>query len=277
MSKRVVLVLVALLTATGAAWAQVPGSTVPPEPDKPGIVPPAAMAPSGMNGYGIQNYSAAVTPPHAFQPYEDGLGWMHWSGGYIGPMSGDTHTYFIAPVDLPTGALIDSVRVLVYDNHAAAYVHILLYYEQCVGGAACTTTELYNGVTGGVETPGYDLLGSDEFDPLHGMTWRNFDSSTGSVNYGRVRVWFSAASSNLRIGPVWFWYRRQISPEPAVATFPDVAPGFWAFQEIEALASSGITTGFPDGTFRPLEPVTRAQMATFLARALGLDYPDFGF
>lgn len=62
-------------------------------------------------------------------------------------------------------------------------------------------------------------------------------------------------------------------PAPVTATFPDVAPGFWAFQQIEALAAAGITTGFPDGTYRPFDPVTRAQMAAFLARALGMEWP----
>ena len=68
-------------------------------------------------------------------------------------------------------------------------------------------------------------------------------------------------------------WRHTISAAPGVATFPDVAPGFWAFQKIEALAAAGITTGFPDGEFKPTAAVTRAQMATFLARALGLHHP----
>ena len=54
----------------------------------------------------------------------------------------------------------------------------------------------------------------------------------------------------------------------------DVAPGFWAFQQIEALAAAGITTGFPDGTDRPFDPVTRAQITAFLARALGMEWPQ---
>ena len=69
-------------------------------------------------------------------------------------------------------------------------------------------------------------------------------------------------------------WRRTISPAPGTATFPDVSPSFWAFQDIEALAASGITTGFPDGTFRPTASVTRAQVATFFARALGLHWPN---
>lgn len=39
---------------------------------------------------------------------------------------------------------------------------------------------------------------------------------------------------------------------------------------IGAVARAGITTGYPDGTFRPDEVVTRGQLASFLDRALGL-------
>jgi hypothetical protein len=40
---------------------------------------------------------------------------------------------------------------------------------------------------------------------------------------------------------------------------------------IDALVGRGITTGYPDGTYRPHLEVTRAQVATFLMRALKLD------
>jgi hypothetical protein len=36
---------------------------------------------------------------------------------------------------------------------------------------------------------------------------------------------------------------------------------------VEALAVTGVVGGYPDGTYRPDEPVNRAQMATFLVRA----------
>jgi hypothetical protein len=39
--------------------------------------------------------------------------------------------------------------------------------------------------------------------------------------------------------------------------------------EIESLAAAGITTGCGPGIFCPDQPVTRAQMAAFLRRALG--------
>lgn len=39
---------------------------------------------------------------------------------------------------------------------------------------------------------------------------------------------------------------------------------------IAAVAGAGITTGYADGSFRPSQPLTREQMATFLTRAFGL-------
>jgi hypothetical protein len=53
--------------------------------------------------------------------------------------------------------------------------------------------------------------------------------------------------------------------------FSDVAGSTHA-RSIYAIAGRGIAGGYPDGTYRPGQPVTRGQMATFLARALGLDH-----
>lgn len=50
--------------------------------------------------------------------------------------------------------------------------------------------------------------------------------------------------------------------------FPDVACNHWAINYIRAIKDAGITTGYPDGTFRPEDTVTRAQMATFIIRAI---------
>lgn len=53
-------------------------------------------------------------------------------------------------------------------------------------------------------------------------------------------------------------------------TFPDIQ-GNWARSFIEALAARDIIVGFPDGTFRPDEPVTRAQFAAMLRKAFPKD------
>ncbi|WP_232547184.1 pectinesterase family protein [Propioniciclava soli] len=68
-----------------------------------------------------------------------------------------------------------------------------------------------------------------------------------------------------------FLYRLFDEPEftPTGQTFSDVAPDNQFYREIEWLAASGIATGWPDGTFRPYEPVNRDAMAAFLHRAWG--------
>lgn len=65
-----------------------------------------------------------------------------------------------------------------------------------------------------------------------------------------------------------------VGPVPAAgATFRDVTPGSTHADAIVALADRGITTGCGGGRFCPREPVTRAQMASFLTRALDLRAP----
>jgi hypothetical protein len=54
--------------------------------------------------------------------------------------------------------------------------------------------------------------------------------------------------------------------DPATPTFDDVATNHPFFTEIEWLAETGVTTGFPDGTYRPGSPVTRGSFAAFLHR-----------
>lgn len=49
-------------------------------------------------------------------------------------------------------------------------------------------------------------------------------------------------------------------------SFPDVQ-NYWAQTYIGALARRNIISGFPDGTFRPDDPVTRAQFASIVTKA----------
>ncbi|ANU22493.1 S-layer homology domain-containing protein [Planococcus donghaensis] len=49
--------------------------------------------------------------------------------------------------------------------------------------------------------------------------------------------------------------------------FSDVKASHWSKGYISGLFENGITTGYPDKTFRPGEPTTRAEYSVFLARA----------
>lgn len=54
----------------------------------------------------------------------------------------------------------------------------------------------------------------------------------------------------------------------AQTTFNDVPTNYWAQTFIQELASRDIIKGFPDGGFRPNDPVTRAQFAAMLNKAV---------
>ncbi|MEH2170286.1 MAG: DUF1565 domain-containing protein [Nostoc sp.] len=57
-------------------------------------------------------------------------------------------------------------------------------------------------------------------------------------------------------------------PPGGPVAFKDVPANYWAKTYIQALASQNIIAGFPDGSFKPNEPVTRAQFATIVTKAL---------
>ena len=52
------------------------------------------------------------------------------------------------------------------------------------------------------------------------------------------------------------------------STFIDVSVSHWAWQWIETIFHAGLTAGYPDGTYRPDNPVTRAEMAVFLKKGI---------
>jgi len=57
-------------------------------------------------------------------------------------------------------------------------------------------------------------------------------------------------------------------PASAQATpFKDVPGGYWASPFINELVTRGVLAGFEDGTFRPEQPVTRAEFAAMINRA----------
>lgn len=73
-----------------------------------------------------------------------------------------------------------------------------------------------------------------------------------------------------------FIYRLANEPEftpPVESPFTDVSPSSQFYKEISWLASTGITTGFPDGSYHPMEDVHRDAMAAFLYRYNGLFGP----
>ncbi|MCC5638826.1 S-layer homology domain-containing protein [Nostoc sp. CHAB 5844] len=53
----------------------------------------------------------------------------------------------------------------------------------------------------------------------------------------------------------------------AASNFSDVSSDYWATPFIQALATRNVISGFPDGSFRPNQAVTRAEFATMIQKA----------
>lgn len=54
--------------------------------------------------------------------------------------------------------------------------------------------------------------------------------------------------------------------------FPDVSDSHWAAPQIKLLSEQGVIIGYPDGTFKPDDNVTRAEFASMAIKALGQEH-----
>lgn len=58
---------------------------------------------------------------------------------------------------------------------------------------------------------------------------------------------------------------------PLVSAFEDVPDGFWASCDINKLTENNIIAGYPDRTFKPNLPISRAEMATLVVKGFNLN------
>ena len=176
--------------------------------------------------------------------------------------------YAIAQVQLPEGASLGNFNSWAFDAHPDRDLNFE-FFETCQDYGyddPVTTLVAENQTLGAIgNIPGTKSLG--------GLTVDNHRCVYS------VRVQFAVSGEScvagLGIRKFEITWNRQVSPAPAVPTFGDVPTDHPFFQFIEALAKSGITGGCNASPplFCPDAPLTRGQMAVFLAKALGLQWP----
>jgi hypothetical protein len=167
-----------------------------------------------------------------------------------------------AGVRLPTGALVTAVELDACDTDPAAQVTFALFRNLKGGGL---TTNLNGSLAGTGNAPGCGTFMANLSAP----------ETVNNLNNNYFLEVLSGPSNLTKFKAVRVIYRLQVSGAPAVATFPnDVPITHPFFRFVEALAKAGITSGCGPDSFCPDDPVTRGQMAVFLATALGLHFAN---
>jgi len=172
---------------------------------------------------------------------------------------------FVAVPSLPSGALVSAVEFDWCDTSAASDLQFDVFSSGYTGE---TIQGLGSGSSDGslgcsftvvaLDTP--FTVNNDGTQLILQATLPTHDGTT-SISGGVVR------------------YVLQVSSPPATPSFNDVPTNDQGYQYIQALLASGITGGC--GSHPPFSPpvycpdsfVTRRQMAIFLAKALGLQWP----
>ena len=219
-----------------------------------------AQASRRPNAYGTAADSAYHLGSSEFVPRSSGTTYDEAFG--IGRYSSNcTGACLIASPHIPDGALLTGITGYFCDSNATYDVGVFVATAAADGTGFQTLTE----VTSNGAAQGCGLASFLDLTPL------NYHVDYGS-NELLLFADFHASDGTVAIQGATLYYRLQVSPAPPTATFGDVPLTDPAFQFIEALAASGITVGCGGGNYCPDAPVTRRQMAVYLAKALGLQW-----
>jgi S-layer family protein len=222
-------------------------------------------APEGIiedgSKFGTASLSVEQVFSWAFQTTRPDLDIIRDNGnGYRSYQVAGGAAIFYAAVHIPSGVEIDFIALNYCDNSANSLMLTM-----------------------------YDSFGDNQFNTVGtfvapnrvgcGYAVSNELNYQYDANGGRLLSFYVFQTGGLD-GSVSFRgaevrYHRKVSPAPANASFPnDVPTNHPQFRFVEALAASGVTGGCGAGAFCPDTPVTRGQMAVFLAVALGLHFPN---
>ena len=238
------------------------------QPGKPGAAAPVVAEAFGTDA------QVLIIGAAAFQHLNNNSGYeIDWfTDGYLGYTDENFIGVFVAPLQLPAGAEILGICTYLLDT---APVGAVTTWVDAVKLAYNATSPGVVPVWGPIQYD--DDGGYAEACLVFNYTYQNYADldGDGSAEFlaHRLRVEMTeTGDGRLAFGGVRVVWRRQVSPSPSSPTFGDVPADHVFFQFIEALGLSGITGGCGGGNYCPDSPLTRGQMAVFLAKALGLHW-----
>jgi S-layer family protein len=204
--------------------------------------------------YGTSSETSIALDDFEFNPIRSSTT-FDWNGGRFTTSSGVLE----AGVHLPAGASITKIVVQACNSNPTNSGYVLIEAKPnnspfgndlalalIAANSGCVLTTSTLGTPHTV----------DNVANAYSLEWGNIPAFDGSIKLQAVRV----------------YYKLQVSPNPATATFTDVPVGHPLHRFVEALYAAGITAGCGNGNYCPDQPVTRGQIAVFLAAALGLHW-----
>jgi S-layer homology domain len=190
-----------------------------------------------------------------FLPMSSDMTWTIVNGP-----SGSSPGLFFSSPHLPTGVQLTYFELDYCDTSPTGDVFLTLV-ECSYDGTACEALSSLNSSTG---ASGCGYVAAD-LTPLN-HTINNFSK--------RLQLQVTAVGSQRELVGAYIGYKLQVSPAPPSATFLDVPTTHPYFRFVEALADAGITGGCGGNNYCVDSPITRGEMAVFLAAALGLHFPN---
>lgn len=214
----------------------------------------SAPAPS----FGVDSESSVVVTAWDMQPSVSTTTWAEDESAFRYATEGTAGGVFRAGVTLPNGALITRIELEGCDASIEGGITAALY-RSTPANVLASVAEDVAGV------PGCGRIGADLETP---------ETVDNTANRYLVSAATTAFDGSASLGAVRVYYKLQVSPAPATATFLDVPTDDPAFQFVEALVASGITAGCGSGNYCPDAPLTRRQMAVFISKGLGLHWGE---
>lgn len=137
-------------------------------------------------------------------------------------------------------------------------------------GTSTTTTEPDPGPGGQIDPEAPPFADVTVTDWFYGDLTTVYDAGVVNGSGGVFRPYGSVTRAQFAAFLVRGLAPQSLTtPAPETPVFVDVPASFWGYREIAAAAAAGLVRGVGDGTrFAPNAPITRAQMATMLCRAL---------
>ncbi len=268
LSLAIVSIVGLLALLPGTALAQDPnldGSALSnPTPSAPGTAP-GVIGPEQPMGSGTIRSNTWIAAPKFTGKNGTTVPDLNYSSQhfYTSPGSASPAMYF-APLEIEQGLLVDMISCIYNDGSAT---HDLTFDLQKVtmdmSAPSASWTSLGSGTSTGSGGIGYKNIVITPNETIQ--------NQVGNIVYQYVIR--AEISSDVSFAGCMVFWTRQVSPAPVSATFSDVPTTHPFFRFIQALYSSGITAGCSATEYCPDRTLTRGEMAVFLAKGLGLNYP----